>query len=124
MDNNAEIKALRDRFNNKKSQAKEQFQFKDFDEFALWYEAQGEKCHYCGTTQAQLTALFQSGKIESKKPSFTATLHIERLDSKKGYTKENCRLACALCNNAKSDMINEANFRHFLPSLWATSSTP
>lgn len=109
----AEIKAIRDRFNNKKNDAKESFRFKDFEEFYYWFKAQNDKCHYCGSTQDILNGVFDSKKIESKKPSFTGTLHIDKKDPDKPYTPANCVLACALCNNAKSDMINAENFKTY-----------
>lgn len=109
----AEIKAIRDRFNNKKNDAKESFKFKDFEEFYYWFKAQNDKCYYCGSTQDMLNGVFDSKKIESKKPSFTATLQIDKKDPDNGYKADNCVLACVLCNNAKSDMINDENFKNY-----------
>ncbi|MBF7047814.1 hypothetical protein IY804_06995 [Campylobacter volucris] len=40
-------------------------------------------------------------------------MQIERLDPDKGYNEENCVLACCICNNAKSDMINTENFKKY-----------
>ncbi len=102
--------------------------FNDFMNFYRWYKNQPEKqvngktekiCHYCGTTESNLKKLFKisdndKGKpLYSKKPSFTATLQVDRKDSYKGYNGDNCVLACALCNNAKSDMINYDNFKTY-----------
>ena len=60
-----------------------------------------------------LNGVFDSKKIESKKPSFTATLQIDKKDPDNGYKADNCVLACVLCNNAKSDMINDENFKNY-----------
>ncbi|GAG98234.1 unnamed protein product, partial [marine sediment metagenome] len=38
-------------------------------------------------------------------------LEIDRKDNQKGYAEENCVLACALCNNAKSDKFSGEEFR-------------
>lgn len=109
----AEIKAIKERFNSKKNDAKESFRFKDFEEFYYWFKEQNDKCYYCGSTQDMLNGVFDSKKIESKKPSFTGTLHIDKKAPNEPYTSANCVLACALCNNAKSDMINAENFKKY-----------
>ena len=84
--------------------------FKSFANFYKWHSLQEPKCHYCGTSQDELDRLFQKS-VSSKK--FSATLHIERKHPDKGYNADNCVLACSLCNNAKSDMISEANFKQY-----------
>ena len=41
-------------------------------------------------------------------------LEIERIktaDGKNEYTKENCALACYICNNAKSDFLSAYDFK-------------
>ena len=102
--------------------------FKDF--YKNWYKGREKKCHYCGTAEEMLKELFpkkdednqqntdktqsvKTHKIGSKKPSFTGTLHIDRLNPNLGYKPNNCVFACALCNNAKSDMINAENFKKY-----------
>lgn len=85
--------------------------FGTFEEFYNWYKEQNDTCYYCHTTHDTLNKLFSNNKIKSAK--FGATLHIEQLDPKKGYNKENCKLACALCNNAKSDLISKENYKNY-----------
>lgn len=55
-----------------------------------------DKCFYCGTEPRAVVGrkLFGSITING----------IDRLDSSKGYTTENCRTCCYCCNQAKSDM--------------------
>lgn len=89
--------------------------FNDFVNFYRWYanqiENKGNKCHYCGTTESNLKKLFKINDndkdkpLYSKKISFTATLQIDRKNPDEGYNGDNCVLACAFCNNAKSDMV-------------------
>jgi hypothetical protein len=89
--------------------------------YSQWYVHQDNRCFYCKTTKEELEELFnpQNGidaKIKSTK--FNATLHIEQIDPKKGYSKDNCRLACSLCNNTKSDLISQENYlKYFAPSI-------
>lgn len=97
------------------------FGFRTFKNFYKWYESQPKECCYCGTNEKDLEKLFkvkndeseQNKKLYSKKRGFTATLQIEKLNPNKPYNESNCALACAFCNNAKSDMVNDKNFREF-----------
>ena len=111
-----EIVTLRKRFNSFDKKRKEGF--KSFVNFYRWYVSQKKECHYCGATQEQLDRLFDDELIISSK--FNATLHIEQKTPKQGYSENNCVLACALCNNAKSDMINEENFKTYFADSMRT----
>ena len=88
-----------------------------FENFLSWYvnliEDDGKcYCCYCGIDDATASAAFDKNVLSSKK--FSGRFHVERLDPKGGYNSENCRLACALCNNAKSDTISEKDFRDYI----------
>ncbi|BAM13136.1 hypothetical protein HCN_1982 [Helicobacter cinaedi PAGU611] len=126
---NNEIRDAKRRYSSLKSRIKKNGGF-EFKEFYEWYNEQEKSCYYCGTTEEVLKELFpkkdednqqntdktqnvKTHKIESKKPSFTGTLHIDRLNPNLGYEPNNCVFACALCNNAKSDMINAENFKKY-----------
>lgn len=85
------------------------FGFGTFQNFYKWYKKEPQECCYCHIKQDELDELWDKELISSKK--FSKALHIERLDANKPYCKDNCRLACAVCNNAKSDMISEQDFR-------------
>lgn len=100
---------LRKRFNSFDKERKDDFG--GFRAFYEWYSAQEPKCYYCGTTQTQLEQLFNDELVLSTK--FNATLHIEQKTPKQGYKSANRVLACALCNNAKSDMISDENFKAY-----------
>jgi hypothetical protein len=61
-------------------------------EFSEYWDLKSKPCYYCG---------------ESDK-----TIGIDRIDSKKGYTKENCVSSCGVCNIMKhiskiDDFINQ-----------------
>ena len=97
------------------------FGFKTFKNFYKWYESQPKECCYCGLNENDLEKLFKTNNNESerkkplysKKCGFTSALQIEKLNPNKPYNESNCALICAFCNNAKSDMINDKNFREF-----------
>ncbi len=105
----AEFVKLRKRFTSFDNERKKGFG--GFKAFYEWYITQEPKCHYCGTTQGELKRLFDDELVLSSK--FNATLHIEQKIPKQGYNKDNRVLACALCNNAKSDMISDDNFQKY-----------
>ena len=105
-----------------------EFGFGSFLAFCEWYFEQiehGNQCYYCGTSEFILVDLFiprsdlkreekERKPLYSKKRSFTGHLQIERKDPYEGYNAKNCVLACAFCNNAKSDMVKNADdFKKF-----------
>ncbi|MDQ6988748.1 MAG: hypothetical protein Q9M19_02620 [Mariprofundaceae bacterium] len=84
--------------------------------FYDWYKGKGQACGYCGISQDELYKLFSKDNNKklplnnAVKRSF-GTLEIERRDSETNeYNPENCILACPLCNNAKSNLIDEENW--------------
>lgn len=96
--------------------------FKDF--LAWWYSEMSDDgarhCCYCGIDEDTLSKAFNKdgGLIHSKKPAFSGELQIERMDPNGEYCHENCKFACVICNNAKSDMISAEDFkRFFVPGI-------
>ena len=119
------IQNIYKKFTNKR---KEIFN-EDFKKFYNWYEDQGQKCGYCGISQENLYILFNkeqrilpyldNTRTYKKAPKRSSgTLEIERLDSSDNYNEKNIILACPLCNNAKSNLVNEINWREvFVPAM-------
>lgn len=90
---------------------KEAFQNDPVD-FYDWFKSQENSCGYCGITQEELYKLFNSQlPLNDKMKRSSGTLEIERLDSDSDYSKNNIILACPLCNNAKSNLIDENSWR-------------
>lgn len=92
-----------------------------FENFLDWYLRQKNKngkycCCYCGIDEDTTRAVFdrENGILSSEKRSFSGSLQIERLDPEGGYNSKNCKLACVLCNNAKSDMIDKDDFEKYI----------
>jgi 5-methylcytosine-specific restriction endonuclease McrA len=114
-----EIKRVRSLYHNKKSL--EEFEFPDFKSFCNWhknqYEHQEGKCYYCGVEEKVVAKFFEkkyhaghAGKRNRGKH-----LEIERKDATTNlYNKENCVLACYFCNNDKSDIFSEDEYREYL----------
>lgn len=103
------------------------FGFGNCVKFYKWYKKQYEKqngkCEYCGTSKENLKRLLKSKDdndeknfkklFYAKKTSFTAEFQIEKKNPNQPYYPDNCVLACAFCNNAKSDWLNHNNFKLF-----------
>ena len=119
------IKAFNDKYPNYKeyydlyyNESRASF-FANPDDLLKWFKNQKNRCGYCGVTQKDLKKLAVI-RGTSNKPNITlngktkrskGTLEIEKKDPAKGYTYENCILACPLCNNAKSNLIDEDGWR-------------
>jgi 5-methylcytosine-specific restriction endonuclease McrA len=98
--------------------------FSDPDKIVKWFESEGNKCGYCGISQDQLHEVVKKRNgnltLNAKKKRSKGTLEIERLNPslEQGYQFGNIILACPLCNNAKSNLIDEASWRElFVPSM-------
>ena len=101
---------------------------KAFDDFASfldwWYDQVDEKgnrkCYYCGIDEKTAKEAFGAaakGKIsllETKKTAWkNGSMQIDRMAPKGDYSAKNCVFACVLCNNAKSDLITDEDFRFY-----------
>ena len=79
----------------------------------------GHMCHYCGIQDADFLCLWgefyglpyrgRRLEVERKETVVIRGRTIERVDPE--HTLENCVLACALCNMAKSNMFTYDEFR-------------
>ena len=72
------------------------------------YDRDGTKCHYCGIEEKDFFSIWGEFYGSKKRGS---TLEVDRKDNGSGYEIENCLLACAVCNNAKSDKFSYDEFR-------------
>jgi 5-methylcytosine-specific restriction endonuclease McrA len=93
------------------------------------YERDGHLCHYCGIQEEDFLGLW--GKFYGL-PYRGNRLELDRKDAviiqgkgiKKDnpeYTVDNCVLACALCNMAKSNMFTHEEFHEVgkvLQEIW------
>jgi len=114
--NSEEIKNIKSKYTGKRVLG-----FKSIKAFYDWYSNQPQSCGYCGISQGELNKLFTQEKaskilpLNDKKKRSSGTLEIERRDSSEqhdDYNKKNCILACPLCNNAKSNLIDEENWMY------------
>lgn len=82
----------------------------DAQRFYQWYdgqlERQNQSCHYCqlpGDTTEYYGKFFREGRRGKN-------LEVDKMDSTKPYSPDNCVLACYPCNNAKSDVFSYEDF--------------
>ncbi|MEA2017397.1 MAG: hypothetical protein U9N59_03020 [Campylobacterota bacterium] len=97
-----------------------------------WIEEQNDTCGYCGIkteelsiiaiNRAKILGLSEGVKnltLNGKKKRSKGKLEIERIEPSKladsdfGYNNKNCILCCPLCNNAKSNLIDEDGWRDY-----------
>lgn len=90
----------------------------DIKQFYKWYEEQEKICCYCGIKEENLHQFFNGvyAELYPNKRGRGKKLEIERLadikdEKHRGYTPDNMRLACHICNNAKSDFLSPKQFK-------------
>jgi len=121
-DKYSDISAIKKKFT---SQRREYFN-NDAVKFYDWFKEQEDCCSYCGISQEELHQIFTDNVATKILPlnnnwskNDKGTLQIERKDSHiNEYKPSNMVLACPLCNNAKSNLIDEASWRNlFAPAM-------
>ena len=93
------------------------------------YERDGHMCHYCGIQEEDFLDIW---KKFYGLPYRGRRLEIDRkgnnvIEDKREYTLENCVLACALCNMAKSDKFTEEEFKRVgevIGEIWQQRKKP
>jgi 5-methylcytosine-specific restriction endonuclease McrA len=96
--------------------------FENPDKLLEWYDKQNGSCNYCEITQSNLYKIVEKRDgnltLNKKTKRSKGTLEIEKLNPGEGYTFENSVLCCPLCNNAKSNLISEEDWRsYFAPAM-------
>jgi hypothetical protein len=109
------IKKIRDLYYSKKKDKIEETW--PLEDFVPWYikEIKKNECHYCHTDQDKISECINQGILDSKRFGKRGkNLELERKNTSKNnniYTRDNCELICYFCNNAKSDIFNENEFK-------------
>ena len=114
-----------EKYSNKKSSTKpEFFKFESWLEFYNWYKEKiinDNSCCYCGIKEKDLEIYFNKQTSQyfvnedDKARQRGKVLELERIvtapKEKNIYSKDNCALACYICNNAKSDFLSAKSFK-------------
>lgn len=77
------------------------------EEFIEWYSAQPKICHYCDRS---IGRTYGKGTVPSG-------ISIDRKDSKRPYSEENCVLCCRKCNLVKNDFWTYKEMKTILGPL-------
>jgi hypothetical protein len=74
-------------------------------EFLAFYRLSADRrCSYCGISEAGFTSLVR----KNPRGYHVQCLGLDRSDSSRGYSADNIRLACLICNRIKSDIFSAA----------------
>lgn len=63
-------------------------------------------CFYCGISEEECNEYFTAHRQFTRGGHRGFHLEVDRIDSSKGYTKNNVVWACYPCNNSKSNYCN------------------
>jgi len=78
-------------------------------DFINWHTSIEKKCCYCGSTDKEIERFYKK-TISKRNGTRGKTLEIERINDTP-YTRDNCKLSCYWCNNAKSDVFTYDEFQ-------------
>lgn len=99
--------------------------FKSEDDFISWYQdfVQDKNCAYCGLSERDSQRIVHEGKLTSLRfPVHGLTsqgvnrgywLEIDRKNPTGLYSRDNCNPSCYFCNNDKSDVFSDKDYRAF-----------
>ncbi len=98
--------------------------FKNYEDFRDWYDNKTKFCFYCGLTEEETQELIHRGLLTSKRfPNEGKTsqgvnrgywLEVDRRIPTGVYSRENCELSCYFCNNDKSDVFTDIQYKVFV----------
>ena len=95
--------------------------FQTLENFYLWYKNQLHMCCYCGVKATDLKKYFYDDNEQYKNARKRGkVLEIERVITAPTnlYNETNCKLACYVCNNAKSDFISPSAFKPIAKGIY------
>ena len=104
--------------------------FIDFADFESWYQdiVSDKSCKYCGLKERDSQKLVHNGILTSLRfPIYKITsqgvnrgywLEIDKKDPKGLYSRQNCNPACYFCNNDKSDVFSDTEYKEIIENGW------
>lgn len=112
---------LKNWYRNKEQKGKSEF--KNFEDFFKWYNIQPKKCHYCNLKEEDSQRIVMTGLLKSKRfpqdgkrsqGKFRGSwLEIDRKKPNEKYSRTNSVLCCYFCNNDKSDVFDDVQYKKF-----------
>ncbi|MCG3717656.1 hypothetical protein L5F50_00530 [Aliarcobacter butzleri] len=86
------------------------------DRFSKRVQEQQFKCEYCDTSIFDIRKLIEKKMLKTRKTAYGErgpVLEIDKGINEKGYTKDNCVLACYYCNNDKSYIFGYDEYKKY-----------
>lgn len=106
-------KKLYDLYNSDSNKKKGFGSFKRFYDWWLkQYFLNNGKCEYCKVDEHKIEELARSRKLRLRE-NRGLVLEVDRRDPNRGYGEDNCALVCYFCNNDKSNIFNEEEYKKF-----------
>jgi hypothetical protein len=89
--------------------------------FIIWYlKNEKEGCSYCKCNNKDLFKFYKKTIKYNKRPTRGMSLEVDRRKSNKKYSEDNCFLACYWCNNAKTDVFKDKEFKEIGKAIGKT----
>lgn len=121
---NEERKRVRRLYSSKRARANAKgigFNFLSPERFAEWWEAKFQKqrgcCAYCETPISVIARIIEKESARSRNVRGGGRrgpkLELERKKSRGPYSEENCSLVCYYCNNDKSYIYDDDEYKKF-----------
>jgi hypothetical protein len=96
--------------------------FKTKEAFVDWYIDNLKRanfcCHYCGSSIFDIRSLIEKKFLKGRNTRGGGirglVLEVDRKDNDESYNPNNCVLACYLCNNDKSSVVNSDDYLKFM----------
>ncbi len=121
-----EQKIASNKFSSIKSRVKKKpgYNLDDYwsrEDFIEWYIDIEKRCCYCNCTDIEIEK-FYNKTVSKRNGTRGKTLEIERINDIP-YSRENCKLSCYYCNNAKSDIFTYDEFKIIGKAIGAVIKT-
>ena len=100
--------------------------FESIEDFHSWYEenVKDGKCFYCGLTERESQKIIHDGLLTSKRFPLSGRfsqgvnrgfwLEVDKRNPKGKYSRENSVPCCYFCNNDKSDVFTDEQYKEFV----------
>lgn len=115
---NIDIK-LKEKYLKLRNRYKEEFKksiftWEDFRDMVQ----KSDECHFCKISTDEIYKMGQNGLLRNKRSDTRGySLEIDRLNPNLEYRKNNCKMVCYWCNNAKTDEFDEKEFENIAKNI-------
>lgn len=115
-------KQLNDWYKSKVREGKSDFG--SLSDFRYWYDNKKKVCFYCDLSEEESQKIVHLGLLTSKRFPLNGVisqgrnrgywLEIDKKNPNGNYSESNSELCCYFCNNDKSDVFNDVQYKEFV----------